>query len=160
MMLKDATDENLVNAGPDPVVALTARIVAAYVVKHTILTAQVPDLIAQTFRALKGLGHEPVASEVPETKRPAVPVRQSIKDDYLVSLEDGRKFKSLKRHLMTEHGMTPEAYRSKWGLPSDYPMVAPNYSAKRSELARETGLGIGRVRSSAAKTISLESDDA
>jgi predicted transcriptional regulator len=152
MMLKDATDNNLVTAGPDPVVALTARIVAAYVVKHTIPTSQVPDLIAQTFRALKGLGQEPVASEVPEIKKAAVPVRQSIKDDYLISLEDGRKFKSLKRHLMTEYGMTPDEYRSKWGLPSDYPMVAPNYSAKRSELARETGLGIGRTRSAAAKT--------
>jgi predicted transcriptional regulator len=151
-MLKDATDNNLVTAGPDPVVALTARIVAAYVVKHTIPTAQVPDLIAQTFRALKGLGQEPVASEVPEIKKAAVPVRQSIKDDYLISLEDGRKFKSLKRHLMTEYGMTPDEYRLKWGLPSDYPMVAPNYSARRSELARETGLGIGRTRSAAAKT--------
>jgi predicted transcriptional regulator len=70
-----------------------------------------------------------------------VPVRQSIKDDYLISLEDGRKFKSLKRHLMTEYGMTPEAYRSKWRLPSDYPMVAPAYSAKRSELAKGSGLG-------------------
>ncbi|RZI59980.1 MAG: MucR family transcriptional regulator [Pseudomonas sp.] len=152
-MLKDATDNNLVTAGPDPVVALTARIVAAYVVKHTIQTAQVPDLIAQTFRALKSLGQEPVASEVPETKRPAVPVRQSIKDDYLISLEDGQKFKSLKRHLTVKYGMTPEEYRSKWGLPSDYPMVAPNYSAKRSELARETGLGIRRTRSAAAKRI-------
>jgi predicted transcriptional regulator len=147
MMLKDAADQNLVTTGPDPVVALTARIVAAYVVKHKIPTAQVPDLIGHTFRALNGLGQEPAASEVLETKRPAVPVRQSIKDDYLISLEDGQKFKSLKRHLMVQYGMTPEEYRSKWGLPSDYPMVAPNYSAKRSELARETGLGIARTRS-------------
>lgn len=159
-MLKDATDENLATAGPDPVVALTARIVAAYVVKHKIPTAQVPDLIGHTFRALKGLGQEPAASEVPETKRPAVPVRQSIKDDYLISLEDGQKFKSLKRHLMVQYGMTPEEYRSKWSLPSDYPMVAPNYSAKRSELARETGLGVGRTKSAATKSKSLEPNDA
>lgn len=141
MMLADATDENLGAAGPDPVVALTARVVAAYVVKHTVPTAHIPDLIKRTFSALKDLGQEPVASEVPEIKKPAVPIRQSIKDDYLISLEDGRKFKSLKRHLMTEYGMTPAEYRSKWGLRSDYPMVAPNYSAKRSELAKESGLG-------------------
>ncbi|RYG96741.1 MAG: MucR family transcriptional regulator [Alphaproteobacteria bacterium] len=159
-MLKDATDENLVTAGPDPAVALTARIVAAYVVKHTVPTAQIPDLIKRTFRALKGLGQELVASEVPETKKPAVPVRQSIKDDYIISLEDGQKFKSLKRHLMVQYGMTPDEYRSKWGLPSDYPMVAPNYSAKRSELARETGLGIGRVLSAVAKPKSQAGEDA
>jgi predicted transcriptional regulator len=141
MMPENTTVENPVTSEPDPVVALTARIVAAYVVKHTVPTAQVPDLITQTFRALKCLGQEPVASEVPEIKKPAVSIRQSITDDYLVSLEDGRKFKSLKRHLMSEYGMTPAEYRSKWGLRSDYPMVAPNYSAKRSELAKESGLG-------------------
>ncbi|RYG95953.1 MAG: MucR family transcriptional regulator [Alphaproteobacteria bacterium] len=152
-MLKDATEKNFVVAGAEPVVSLTARIVAAYVAKHTVPTAQIPNLIELTFRGLKGLGQEPVASEVPETKRPAVPIRQSIQDDYLISLEDGQKFKSLKRHLMVQYGMTPEEYRSKWGLPSDYPMVAPNYSAKRSELAKETGLGIGRTRPAAAKSI-------
>jgi predicted transcriptional regulator len=141
MMPENTTVENPVTSEPDPVVALTARIVAAYVVKHTVPTAQVPDLITQTFRALKCLGQEPVAFEVPEIKKPAVSIRQSITDDYLVSLEDGRKFKSLKRHLMSEYGMTPAEYRSKWGLRTDYPMVAPNYSAKRSELAKESGLG-------------------
>lgn len=151
MMLANTTGGNPVTFEKGPVIAFTARIVAAYVVKHSVPTAQVPDLIARTFRALNGLGQEPVTSEVPEISKPAVSVRQSIKDDYLISLEDGKKFKSLKRHLMVKYGMTPEDYRSKWGLPSDYPMVAPNYSAKRSELARETGLGIERSRSAATK---------
>jgi predicted transcriptional regulator len=140
MMPENTTIENPVTSEPDPAVALTARIVAAYVVKHTVPTAKIPDLIKRTFRALKALEQEPVASEVPEIKKPAVSIRQSITDDYLISLEDGRKFKSLKRHLMSEYGMTPAEYRSKWGLRSDYPMVAPNYSAKRSELAKESGL--------------------
>jgi len=151
-MSKDATDENLVAASPDPVVALTACIVEAYIAKHSVPIAQVLDLIARTFSALKALGNEHVGSDAQEAKKPAVPVRQSIKDDYLISLEDGQKFKSLKRHLMVQYGMTPEDYRSKWGVPSDYPMVAPNYSAKRSELARETGLGNGRTRSTTTGT--------
>lgn len=155
-MLDDKAVYNLVDAERSELVALTARIVAAYVVKHTVPTAHIPDLIARTFQALDGLGQETVAPDVPEIRKPAVPVRQSINDDYLISLEDGQKFKSLKRHLMVQYGMTPEDYRSKWGLPNDYPMVAPNYSAKRSELARETGLGNGRARSSAIMKKSTE----
>jgi predicted transcriptional regulator len=144
----NTTAEDPFIAEPDPVIALTSRIVAAYVVKHTVPTSQVPDLIAQTFIALKRLGEVSVTPEVAETRKPAVSIRQSIQDDYLISLENGQKFKSLKRHLKVQYGMTPEDYRAKWGLPKDYPMVAPNYAAKRSELAKGSGLGTGRAKSS------------
>jgi predicted transcriptional regulator len=137
----------------DPVIALTARIVAAYVVKHRVATAQLPDLIAQTHMTLKTLGQAPVAPEEPERPTPPVSIRKSIQNDYLISLEDGKQYKSLKRHLMARYGMTPEQYREKWGLPKDYPMVAPAYAAKRSELAKRLGLGSWRSgRSSAAKS--------
>jgi predicted transcriptional regulator len=160
MMLENTTDENPVANEPDPVVGLTSRVVSAYVVNHTVPTTTLPDLIAQTFHALKGLGQEPVAHEVLETKKPAVPIRQSIQGDYLISLENGQKFKSLKRHLQVQYGMSPEDYRSRWGLPKDYPMVAPAYAAKRSELAKGSGLGTGRASSTATKTKTKEADDA
>jgi len=120
----------------------------------------VPDLIAQTFRALKGLGQAAIASDTPETRKPAVSIRQSITDDYLVSLENGQKLRSLKRHLMVQYGMPPQEYRLKWGLPGDYPMVAPAYSARRSELAKGMGLGTERANSSAKKTNADKSNNA
>ena len=159
-MLENTTEKKSVAKEFDPVIAFTSRIVAAYVVKHTVPTAQVPDLIAQTFRALKELGQAPIASETPETRKPAVSIRQSITDDYLVSLENGQKLRSLKRHLMVQYGMTPQEYRSKWGLPDDYPMVAPAYSARRSELAKGMGLGTERANSSAKKTNADKSNNA
>jgi predicted transcriptional regulator len=116
-------------------VSLTADIVAAYVSHNSALAGELPGLIQTIHRSLRS-AQAPVEPPVP-----AVPVRNSIGEDYLVCLEDGRKFKSLKRHLMAEYGMSPEAYRSKWGLASTYPMVAPSYAEARSALAKRIGLG-------------------
>ncbi|MBR0663990.1 MucR family transcriptional regulator [Roseomonas hellenica] len=125
---------------PD-LLALTAEIVAAHVANNSATQADLPALIQNVHRTLAGLG-EPSAP--PEEKRqPAVPIKRSITPDYLICLEDGRKLKSMKRHLMTAFGLTPEQYRERWGLPKDYPMVAPAYSAKRSEMAKQIGLGTG-----------------
>jgi predicted transcriptional regulator len=127
-------------AKQDDVLSLTAEIVSAYVSKNALPTGSLPDLIGQIHQSLRGLAKgetsEPAAPLVP-----AVPVKKSVTPDYIVSLEDGRKFKSLKRHLATHYGLTPAEYRKKWGLPADYPMVAPNYAAARSELAKSMGLG-------------------
>ena len=123
-------------------IEITAEIVAAYVENNTISTAELPALIQSVHRALVGVstGAEAVEST---PKEPAVPVRRSITADHLICLEDGRKFKSLKRHLRTKYNMSPEDYRAKWGLAKDYPMVAPNYARARSELAKQMGLGQG-----------------
>lgn len=118
---------------------LTADIVSAYVQNNPVPVAGLPDLIASVNAALSSIGHPAPAAEPPQ--RPAVNPRRSVFPDYIVSLEDGKRYKSLKRHLATRHGMTPEDYRAKWGLPEDYPMVAPNYSATRSALAKSLGLG-------------------
>jgi predicted transcriptional regulator len=124
----------------DNVLSLTAEIVSAYVSKNALPTGSLPELIGQIHQSLRGLAtgqkSEPAAPLVP-----AVPVKKSVTPDYIVSLEDGRKFKSLKRHLSTHYNLTPAEYRKKWGLPSDYPMVAPNYAAARSQLAKSMGLG-------------------
>lgn len=124
------------------VIEMTAEIVAAYVENNTISTTDLPTLIQSVHRALAGISSSAETAEV-APKEPAVPVRRSITPDYLVCLEDGRKFKSLKRHLRTKYNMSPEDYRSKWGLPKDYPMVAPNYAKARSDLAKQMGLGQG-----------------
>ncbi len=121
---------------------MTADIVSAYVSNNMVPAEAVSGLIAQVHAALTGLSAEPVEVE-PEPREPAVPVRKSITPDFLVCLEDGRKFKSLKRHLRTKYNMSPEEYREKWGLPKDYPMVAPNYAKARSDLAKQMGLGQG-----------------
>ena len=121
---------------------MTADIVSAYVSNNTVSADTVPTLIAQIHAALSGVSEAPVEAE-PEPQEPAVPVRKSITPDFLICLEDGRKFKSLKRHLRTKYNMSPEEYRAKWGLPKDYPMVAPNYAKARSELAKQMGLGQG-----------------
>ena len=119
----------------------TTEIVAAFVSKNQTATADLPALIQAVHRALTGISV--VAPEPEPRKEPAVPVRRSITPDYLVCLEDGKTFKSLKRHLRTKYDLSPEEYRSKWGLPKDYPMVAPNYAAARSALAKNMGLGKG-----------------
>ncbi len=120
---------------------LTARIVSAHAAHNQVDAAQVPDLIGQVFRALADLGQAPVAAPPPERRQPAVPIRKSVFPDHIVCLEDGKKLKLLKRYLKTAHDMTPEQYRERWGLPADYPMVAPDYAVKRSSLARKIGLG-------------------
>ena len=120
---------------------LTAEIVAAYVSKNTVTQVELPKLIAEVHRALSGAdGHPPPREEMAEIK-PAVTVKKSLTADYLICLEDGKKFKSLKRHLRSHYNLSPEQYREKWGLPADYPMVAPNYAQARSSLAKRMGLG-------------------
>lgn len=119
---------------------MTAELVAAYVAYNPVPAADLPALIGDVHSALARLDSQ-VEAEVSEPQKPAVSVRKSVADDHLVCLEDGKKFKSLKRHLSAVHGMTPEQYRAKWGLPENYPMVAPNYSATRSNLAKTSGLG-------------------
>jgi predicted transcriptional regulator len=119
----------------------TTEIVAAFVSKNQTSTADLPALIQAVHRALTGIS---VAAPEPEPrKEPAVPIRRSITPDHIVCLEDGKTFKSLKRHLRTKYDLSPEDYRAKWGLPKDYPMVAPNYAAARSALAKNMGLGKG-----------------
>ncbi|RWH66978.1 MucR family transcriptional regulator [Mesorhizobium sp.] len=120
-------------------IELTADIVAAYVQKNAVPVAGLPDLIASVNSALSNIGQTaPVEAPV---QKPAVNPKRSVFPDYIISLEDGQKYKSLKRHLATRHGLTPDEYRAKWGLGKDYPMVAPNYSAARSALAKSLGLG-------------------
>jgi len=126
-------------------IGLTAEIVSAYVSNNTVPSADIPALINQVHSALLRVSNgETQASSEP--LKPAVPVKRSINPDYIVCLEDGKKFKSLKRHLRTQYNMTPEQYRDKWSLPADYPMVAPNYAAARSQLAKQMGLGQQRRR--------------
>lgn len=118
-----------------------ATIVAAYVGNNHVASGNLPALIESVFQALTALTSvEPKAVEAPPLV-PAVPIKKSVTDDYIICLEDGKSFKSLKRHLMTHYDLTPEAYRTKWKLPADYPMVAPNYAAARSALAKTMGLG-------------------
>jgi predicted transcriptional regulator len=120
---------------------LTAEIVAAYVGKNTVTQAELPKLIGEVHRALSGAVSNPAAREELTEIKPAVTVKKSLTADYLICLEDGKKFKSLKRHLRSHYNLSPEQYREKWGLPADYPMVAPNYAQARSSLAKRMGLG-------------------
>jgi predicted transcriptional regulator len=124
------------------IIELTAEIVASYVENNALATGDVPTLIQSVHRALTSIASGVEAVEA-APKDPAVPVRRSITPDYLVCLEDGRKFKSLKRHLRTKYNLSPEDYRAKWNLAKDYPMVAPNYAKARSDLAKQMGLGQG-----------------
>ena len=124
------------------IIEMTADIVSAYVGNNTVATADLPNLIQSIHRALTGVAAGADTVEV-APKEPAVPLKRSITPDFLICLEDGRKFKSLKRHLRTKYNMSPEEYRAKWGLAKDYPMVAPNFAKARSELAKQMGLGQG-----------------
>lgn len=133
----------------ETLITLTTDIVAAHVSNNSVSVSDVAGLIANVHSALSGLS-VPKAQDAPK-QEPAVSVRASIKPDHLVCLEDGKKMKMLKRHLMTAYGMTPADYRAKWDLPSDYPMVAPNYAAQRKELALKIGLGRKRAYSVAAE---------
>ena len=128
---------------PPSLVDLTAEIAAAYVASNSLHPAEVPALIRSIYEGLSHLGKGAV--EAPAGKHsPAVPVKKSITPDFLISLDDGRLYKSLKRHLRAKYGMSPEDYRAKWSLPKDYPMVAPNYAAARSAFAKAAGLGNSR----------------
>lgn len=125
-------------------IELTAEIVSAYVSNNSVSSAELPNLINDVHAALARVARG--AETRTETRKPAVPVKRSVMPEYIVCLEDGKKFKSLRRHLRSQYGMTPEQYREKWGLPLDYPMVAPNYAATRSALAKKMGLGRQRPR--------------
>ena len=129
-------------AGEDTLLTLTADIVAAHVSNNSVAVNDLPNLIENVHRALRGIS---ATSAAPEAKpEPKVSIRSSVKPDYIVCLEDGKKLKMLKRHLMTHYSMTPEQYRAKWGLSADYPMVAPNYAEQRRTLAKSIGLGTKR----------------
>ncbi len=117
---------------------LTTEIVAAHVGNNSIPVGEISQLIQDVYKSLVSVGTAPAA---PERPRPAVPIKKSVLPDYVICLEDGKKLKMLKRHLKTAYNMTPEQYRERWGLPADYPMVAPNYAKHRSNLAKKIGLG-------------------
>lgn len=125
-------------SSPDELLELTAEIVVAHVGNNTLPVSDLPSLIEDVYKTLRNLGD---TSPDPEQLTPAVPIKKSVFPDYIICLENGKKLKMLKRHLMTAYNMTPEEYREKWGLPADYPMVAPNYAKHRSSLAKEIGLG-------------------
>src|SRR6201996_3024990 len=127
--------------------SLTSQIVSAHVSNNNVALADLPQLVDRVYKALSQVTQNPV--EKVERPQPAVPVKKSIHPDYIICLEDGKKLKMLKRHLKTAYNMTPEAYRERWGLSADYPMVAPNYARQRSRLAKEIGLGTRARRSRA-----------
>ena len=130
-------------AAHNELLSLTADIVSSHVANNTVAVSDLPHIIENVFGTLSKLGRD---VKPPEPKQePAVSIRSSVKPDYIVCLEDGKKLKMLKRHLMTHYNMTPDQYRAKWGLPADYPMVAPTYAAQRRTLAKKIGLGTKRT---------------
>ena len=133
------------SAGRPDYIALTTEIVSAYVSNNPVPASDIPALIAQVHGALSRVSNG-AADGASDAPKPAVSLKRSVTPEYIVCLEDGKKFKSLKRHLRTQYNMTPEQYREKWSLPADYPMVAPSYAAARSELAKQMGLGQQRRR--------------
>ena len=138
--MKSKEDPMTENMEQDNLIELTADVVSAYVSNNSIQSSDLPALISEIHAALHQTLGGP-AEPVPEPQKPAVPVKKSVTPDYIICLDDGKKFKSLKRHLRTHYDLTPEDYREKWGLPADYPMVAPNYAKARSMLAKKMGLG-------------------
>jgi predicted transcriptional regulator len=132
----------------DDLLRMTTEVVAAYVSNNTLASAQLGDVIHAVYNSLRSLDGQ-VAEAVPEVLKPAVPVRKSITPEFLICLEDGKKLKMLKRHLRSTYNLSPDEYRAKWGLGSDYPMVAPNYAQQRSDFAKKIGLGRGTGRRSA-----------
>jgi predicted transcriptional regulator len=131
--------EDIINSDAE-LLEMTADIVSAYVSNNPVPVAELARVISDTYAAISKLRRAP-APTAEERPTPAVPIKKSVTPDFIISLEDGRKFKSLKRHLRTHYDLSPDAYRAKWGLPSDYPMVAPNYAAVRSTMAKAIGLG-------------------
>ena len=138
---------------------LAADIVAAFVSNNSVPVAELPALIGNVHDALNTLASGSAQQAVEEPKAPAVSIKKSVQPDYIVCLEDGKRFKSLKRHLRTVYNLTPEQYRAKWGLPASYPMVAPNYAATRSELAKSMGLG-ARRKAAEAEPVQAEPEPA
>jgi predicted transcriptional regulator len=127
------------DSAPSSLLEHAAKIVSAHISNNSVQAADLPALIQKVYTALTTLGSEP--AQATEKREPAVPVRKSVFPDYIICLEDGKKLKMLKRHLMTSYSLTPDAYRERWGLPSSYPMVAPSYAERRSALAKSIGLG-------------------
>ena len=126
-------------ANHDELLVLTSEIVSSYVANNKLEAHEITSVIEQVYKSLSGLGG--ASSLVADRPQPAVPIKKSVQPDHIICLEDGKKLKMLKRHLKTAYNMTPEDYRERWGLPADYPMVAPNYAEKRSRLAKDIGLG-------------------
>jgi len=143
--IEEADDIKMDSPAQPELVTITATIVAAYVSNNAIASSDLPGLIAETHAALSRAAGRAAPLEREEAK-PKIAVKKSVMPDYLICLEDGKKFKSLKRHLRTHYNLSPEEYREKWGLPPDYPMVAPNYANARSQLAKKMGLGTRRER--------------
>jgi predicted transcriptional regulator len=136
----------MADQGAPNYIELTADIVSAYVANNSISSGEIPALISEIHAALARVSSGQEVQAPVEPAKPAVSIKKSITNDYLICLEDGKKFKSLKRHLRTAYNMSPEQYRERWGLPQDYPMVAPNYAEARSQLAKQMGLGQKRKR--------------
>ena len=134
------TEPNEPDLPEGTILRMTADIVSAYVGKNVLPSSQIPEVINTVFTSLSGLNGT-VREAQAEPQKPAVPIKKSVTPEYIVCLEDGKKLKMLKRHLRSTYGMTPDEYRAKWALPPDYPMVAPNYAAQRSEFAKKIGLG-------------------
>lgn len=124
----------------EDLLALTTEIVSAYLSNNTLATAEIPGIIEQIYKTLAAVNGEG-GGAMADRPQPAVPIKRSVTPDYIVCLEDGKKLKMLKRHLKTAYNMSPDEYRERWGLPADYPMVAPNYAKQRSKLAKDIGLG-------------------
>ena len=152
-------DQNTQGPSSVALVEMTARLVASYVRQNSLSAEQLPELIRSVHGSLKAAETD-VEPTQEKAQKPAVPIRKSITPDYLVCLEDGKRLKMLKRHLRAKYDLSPEEYRAKWGLPPDYPMVAPNYAAQRSTFAREIGLGrSGRVASDGQASFELADRD-
>ena len=130
------------SADKDQLLILTSEIVSAYVSNNSVQAGDIPGVINQVYKALSSVGTASLSAA--DRPQPAVPIKRSVTPDYIICLEDGKKLKMLKRHLKTAYDMSPEDYRERWGLPPDYPMVAPNYAQKRSDLARDSGLGTNK----------------
>ena len=141
-MAEDASKPN-----NDDFLRMTTQMVAAYLRKNSVPTAQITDVINSVYNSLHAIDGR-ASTTTTAALKPAVPIKKSITPEYIVCLEDGRKLKMLKRHLRTEYNLTPEQYRQKWHLPADYPMVAPNYAKQRSAFAKEIGLGKGAAKKS------------
>jgi len=136
--------------GGEMLIELTADVVSAYVSNNSVPASELPALIAEVHAALGRVGTLPEPQVAVDKQKPAVNPKRSVHDEFIICLEDGKKFKSLKRHIMTHYNLTPEQYREKWGLEANYPMVAPNYAAARSQLAKKMGLGRKRKTRSRA----------
>lgn len=143
-------DDNSNQRDPNDILRLSADIVASYLTNNSVTTGSIPELIRSVHAALTEVDRPEAPTRPAEKQKPAVPIGRSIHEDYIVCLEDGKRLKMLKRYLRSRHNLTPDEYRRKWGLPPDYPMVAPAYASRRSEFAKQIGLGRGVRRQKAA----------